>query len=38
MVIRTSMAPYERGEKVVDLPLFAISLLPELIRGLLPRY
>lgn len=31
MVIRTSMAPYERGEKVVDLPLFAISLLPELI-------
>lgn len=30
MVIRTSMAPYDKGEKITDLPLFAISLLPEL--------
>lgn len=32
LVIRTSMAPYARGEKIVDLPLYAISLLPELMR------
>lgn len=32
LVIRTSMAPYARGEKIVDLPLYAISLLPELVR------
>ena len=30
MVIRTSMAPFSKGERVIDLPLFAISLLPEL--------
>lgn len=30
MVVRTSMTPYEKGEKVIDLPLFAISLLPEI--------
>ena len=30
MVIRTSMAPFSKGERIVDLPLFAISLLPEL--------
>lgn len=29
-VVRTSMAPYSRGEKVINLPLFAISLLPAL--------
>lgn len=30
-VIRTSMAPYSKSEKVINLPLFAISLLPEMI-------
>ena len=30
MVIRTSMAPFSKGERIIDLPLFAISLLPEL--------
>ena len=30
-VIRTSMAPYSKGERIIDLPLFAISLLPELL-------
>ena len=29
-VIRTSLAPYSKGETVTDLPLYAIWLLPEL--------
>lgn len=32
LVIRTSMASYSKGERVVDLPLYAISLLPALIK------
>ena len=31
LVIRTSMAPYSKGEKVIDLPLFAISALSDII-------
>lgn len=31
LVVRTSMASYSKGERVVDLPLYAISLLPALI-------
>lgn len=30
-VVRTSMSPYSKGENVTDLPLFAISLLPDLL-------
>lgn len=32
LVIRTSMAPYAKGEKVLDLPLYAISLLSDLLK------
>lgn len=31
MVIRTSMAPYEIGNNIIDLPLYAFSLLPRLV-------
>lgn len=30
-VVRTSMSAYSKGEIVTDLPLFAISLLPDLL-------
>ena len=30
-VIRTSMAPYSKGEKIINLPLFAISVLGKII-------
>lgn len=32
IVIRTSMAPYEIGNNIIDLPLYAFSLLPRLVR------
>ena len=32
LVIRTSMAPYAKGGKVLDLPLYAISLLSDLLK------
>lgn len=31
LVIRTSMALYAKGDRVTDLPLFAISVLPDMI-------
>ena len=30
-VIRTSMASYEKGNNIIDLPLYAFSLLPKLV-------
>ncbi|MBQ1731867.1 MAG: ATP-binding protein [Bacteroidales bacterium] len=30
-VVRTSMAPFEQGKTITDLPLFAIMLLPQVI-------
>ena len=31
LVVRTSMAPYSKGEKIIDLPLYAISVLSDLV-------
>ena len=30
-VVRTSMAPFEQGKTITDLPLFAIMFLPQVI-------